>query len=118
MEAIYLGVITAKNNFGHICALYVINTIILLIILNHFCSSTLNGVLSYHLIKNKLEFGVSGSMKNESLVQFSSKKCGYNTEVISDFNKNVAVYLISNCYKMLMQVSSLSHHGGCLLAQN
>ena len=105
-----------KSFWTYLCM--ICNTIILLIILNHFCSSAFNGVLSYHLIENKLEFGVSGSIKNQSLLQFCSKKCSYNTGIISDFNKNVAIYLISHCYKMLIQMPSLSHHGRCLLAQH
>ena len=105
MKAIYVGVITVKNNFGHICAWYVINTIILLIILNHFCSvqCPYRGI-ELPTFEIKLEFGVSDSIKNWSLVQFCSKKCSYNTETISDFNKNVVVYVISKHCKILMQI--------------
>ena len=77
--------------------------------MNHFCSSSLTGILSYQLIEIKLEFGVSDSIKNWSLVQFCSKKCSYNTETISDFNKNVAVYVISKQYKILMQIIMGDH---------
>ena len=73
MKAIYLGVITAKNYFGHICAWYVINTVILFIILNHFCSNAHTRVLSYRVIENKLEFGVSGSIKTSRWYNFVAK---------------------------------------------
>ena len=69
MKVIYLGVITAKNHFGHICA-YVINTIILLVLWDHFSSGAFIWTLSYHLIGIKVEFGVLDSNKNQSLVQF------------------------------------------------
>ena len=113
MKVIYLGVIIAKNYFGHICAWYVINTIILFIVLNHFCSNALTRVLSYRLVENELEFGVSGSIKNQSLVQFCSKKCSYNMKA-SGFNENIAIYVIRNRYKILMQMRSLSYHSRCL----
>ena len=67
-KAIYLGVIiTAKNHFGHICAWYVINSIILLKILNHFfCSALLN----YYVIESELELGLSDSNKTSPWCNF------------------------------------------------